>query len=282
MQSDYNNYIIIVHKSPTQLKRLIDKLDAPNQFFYIHVDLKADLDSFKNVISKNNVFFIQDRVNCIWGDYSLTQAALKLIKKVLNSETKGRIISLSGQDYPIKPTGYITDFLQQYADYDFISYTLDPVDEQSELYLSRVKKYKFNLSERKKDYLLLPPLFDLTKRDIKKVIGNTFNGRLNPLHLKEIFTRNRKSPFANHYKGSNWWSFQLSTAQKIFDYYTKHQSILDTYYRRTLISDEQFFHTLLRQIEKESGSPFNTLPYLHFVDWSRKNVPCRSRFERKI
>ncbi|MEL0651247.1 hypothetical protein V6246_07405 [Algibacter sp. TI.3.09] len=76
-------YILTVHKNPKQLKRLIEKLDDKKSKFYIHVDLKVDIAIFLNQIQNSNVYFIEERVNCIWGDFSQVIATINLLKKVV-------------------------------------------------------------------------------------------------------------------------------------------------------------------------------------------------------
>ena len=38
------NYIILTHKSPTQLERLIAKLDDEEATFFVHIDLKTNIE----------------------------------------------------------------------------------------------------------------------------------------------------------------------------------------------------------------------------------------------
>lgn len=77
------NYIILCHKNPLQLKRLIDKLNNSSSSFYIHIDKKVEISDFINVISNySNVKFIENRENCIWGDISLVKATLNCIREI--------------------------------------------------------------------------------------------------------------------------------------------------------------------------------------------------------
>ena len=95
-------YIIQAHKLPFQLKRLITVLNTKNASFYIHVDRKSKIEDFEKIISLKNVFFIKERVDCIWGDFSQVKATLNLIKNVIRDNKSGFVVFLSGQDYPIK------------------------------------------------------------------------------------------------------------------------------------------------------------------------------------
>ncbi len=74
------NYLILAHKNPNQMIRLVKKLNNENVNFYIHIDKDAIIEAFKApLISFKNVKFIpnNDRVTSIWGDISLVKATIK-------------------------------------------------------------------------------------------------------------------------------------------------------------------------------------------------------------
>ena len=43
-------YAVQAHKNPEQLKRLIDRLDSPNSYFYINIDLNSYIYNFIKII----------------------------------------------------------------------------------------------------------------------------------------------------------------------------------------------------------------------------------------
>ena len=54
------NYIILAHKNPIQLSRLINRLDDDHSNFYIHIDKSTDIREFKiNIQKKQNIYFIE-------------------------------------------------------------------------------------------------------------------------------------------------------------------------------------------------------------------------------
>lgn len=59
-------YIIGAHSDPNNLRRLV--LSLGRQDFYIHVDLKSDIEPFqKGLENVKNVHFIKNRVKVYWG-----------------------------------------------------------------------------------------------------------------------------------------------------------------------------------------------------------------------
>ena len=69
-------YIILAHKAPDQLKRLIDRLNDEDSFFFIHIDKKSYIEPFTECVVGNNIKFITNRINCLWGDFSQVIATL--------------------------------------------------------------------------------------------------------------------------------------------------------------------------------------------------------------
>ncbi|MCB4234526.1 hypothetical protein LDL59_03785 [Kaistella anthropi] len=108
-----NFYLIQAHKNPVQLRRLIDTINTSDSQFVIHIDLKSKLEDFTSLIKSDNIYFIKNRLDCIWGDYSQVLATINLIEELKNfgAKEEDRIVFLSGQDYPIKSSEYIKDFL---------------------------------------------------------------------------------------------------------------------------------------------------------------------------
>ena len=56
-------YIILAHKLPAQLVRLVKRLDAPGTHFFIHIDKNSDNEVYKQIVSDlslmKNVFFLK-------------------------------------------------------------------------------------------------------------------------------------------------------------------------------------------------------------------------------
>jgi hypothetical protein len=106
-------YIILAHKYPDQLIRLIERLDSDNTSFFIHVDKKtaeADYRKMLDLRTRKNVHFIK-RYNITWGSFGLISATLKGIQAVLASTSPcDYAFLLTGQDYPINLPGIFPIF----------------------------------------------------------------------------------------------------------------------------------------------------------------------------
>lgn len=119
-------YVILAHQNPRQLLRLINTLYMDGVKFVIHVDSRADLQSFKSILNSSDqkyVHFISKRCATSWGSYEIVQATLNCFQYVRRRipETN-RVVVLSGQDYPIKNNKYILSYLSSNPNAIFIQY----------------------------------------------------------------------------------------------------------------------------------------------------------------
>lgn len=276
MEKLIKNYIIKAHKNPNQLKRLVDKLNNDLSNFYIHVDLKSDIEPFESILNYTNVIFIEERVNDVWGDYTQVIPFLNLIKTVLsNHSNSGYVIYLSAQDYPIKSINHINSFLTKNQEYDFIHFdnfnkSLSP--EDGHFYDQRIKDYKINFSDKRADFTFMPPLAKSNFRDIKSYIKLVLNGKIKPTDPFLKYRKPRNSDLLKeHYRGSNWWCLTYKTTEKIYEYYLTNKTEIDRYYEYTFCGDEQIFQTILKiLIPDDQGIKIKD--YVHYIDFERKNV----------
>ena len=97
------NYLILAHKNPLQLGRMIERLDDGASKFFIHLDAKTPIEPFAACLEGGHIRFIEPRERCVWGDFSIVQATIRLMEAA--SEEQGLFILMSGQDYPIQSQG---------------------------------------------------------------------------------------------------------------------------------------------------------------------------------
>ena len=104
-------YLILAHNTPNHLCRLVRALNSPNAVFFIHVDRKSTIRSYRDSLSQPKVTFLEDRVDVYWDGFSRVDATIKLINESLNcSPESGYLVLLSASDYPLRSPTYIEDF----------------------------------------------------------------------------------------------------------------------------------------------------------------------------
>jgi len=98
---------------------MVQRLAAPGVEFFVHIDAKSDMNAFASLGKK--VTFCERRVNCGWGDISLVEATLELMKCAATAQAGfDRFILLSGACYPVQTPDYIAEFLSRHQGLEFI------------------------------------------------------------------------------------------------------------------------------------------------------------------
>lgn len=263
-------YLILAHKTPEQLERQIRALNDEQSIFYIHIDLKADLNLFKNISQIKNVFVIKERVDCIWGDFSTIIATLNLIENAIKNESEGFCILMSGNDYPIKSISAINSFISQNSDKVFID--IKEAENIWPTFDKRIKNYKINLSSARGNFLLLKGMNKQTLSCLKKRQINFSQ------FIRIIFKKRKLTPEIKFYGGSQWWAMNLSEVIKMNDYINSHKNQLFNFFAYSLLPDEFFFHSLIMHF-RELGNPLKIEESLTYVNWNRQNCPLPVTFE---
>lgn len=273
------NFIILTHKNPLQVKRLITRLKGDNTYFYVHIDRNVDIQPFyKTLQSFPNVFLLEkeERQNGIWGDFGIVKGTLNAINRIIADERRGYTILLSGQDYPLRNPKYLTRFLQKRAGYHFIDIYQSPGNWDKNT-LDRISKYKINKSSKRGHFLLLPSIFE------KEFYKSETAGKLNFLRktgrageILNIFRKRRFPKYLKPYGGSVYWAFPNTTLKKIIQFLQEHPDYLE-YYRHSLCADEIFFHSILKNLQKYDNRII-IQPSLTYVNWKRKKGPLPVTF----
>lgn len=264
-------YLIQAHTNPEQLKRMINRLTTDQVFFLIHIDLKSEASSFQSVCNQKNVFFIEDRVNCIWGDFSQVQATLNLINNLKQQDIlpMDRVVLISGQDYPLVGTKQIEDFYQTNDKTEFIEKFVAK-DIHYRPYLN-FRGYKVNKSDKRGDYVIFK------KHNISGIHKSLLKGCFKFKYLKHIFKQRELDSSIEFYKGSSWWALTYQTITKITDlYYSEYDKFYD-FFKVSFCVDEYFFQTLLVEVMKKDKN-IETKDILTYIDWNKKNVPLPVTF----
>lgn len=255
-------YLILAHKNPQQLFRLVSRLNDNFTHFYIHIDLKSDFKLFEQLKDIENVTLIEKRVNCIWGDFSTIIAMLNLIESALQKNTLGMCIFLSGCDYPIKSKKQIQTFIDNNMNKNFI----DIIDKDKVWFPFNVRTdyYKINFSDKMWDFVTLKGLNRRTLYYFK-------NGHISFLKLINILLVRRKLKIKiDFFGGSQWWAMNIHTLTKLYSFIIINKKVLFRYFKDSLLPDEFFFQTILNHL-KRNDPTIVTEGSLTYVNITRKD-----------
>lgn len=107
-------YFLLVHRYPTQFKRLFKAIYQPGNQYVVHVDkssgpaLGREISAFLEPYQDVELLEPQD---ALWGGYSLVDAELRGMTRLLEMDNRWtHYINLSGQDFPLKSQKYIREF----------------------------------------------------------------------------------------------------------------------------------------------------------------------------
>jgi len=229
-------YIILAHKYPEQLARLVRQLNSDDVSFFIHIDKKTRRAIYQQVVDQfkefENVFFIK-RQRSRWGSFECVKATLEGIKAVVETEVDfDYVIHLSGQDYPIKSREQIERFLEENKGKEFLEYFPLPCSKWKTGGLRRLEYWHFSWN---KIDISIPE-----KREFKSRIATI----LYSLLILPLPTRPKFPEEFPLYGGSFFWCLTGKCIKWIDTFVNQNPNFVNRF-KYTYIPDEEFYQTLL-------------------------------------
>lgn len=230
-------YLIITHRNPRLLAKMIDQLSGDDSAFFIHVDAKADFTPFA-AIKRPNVHFTR-RIPVYWGEFSQVAASLILLEEALSSSFQPDYLMLfTGSEFPIRSKEYIHRFLERHRGREFITMAKTPSPGKP---LERVNTIRFPRRRPVLRFLFrVLAKFGFASRDYRKHFGSF-----------------------EPYSGVGWWTMTNEACRYVLDF-AKRDDKLARFFALTHASDEAYIHTIL------GNSPFRAKMQrsLLLEDWS--------------
>src|SRR6266540_1628777 len=127
-------YIILAHRLPDQVGRLVSSIYHEDDLFLIHIDSKVDSAPFRATLDRRlgsapNLEYVAP-VRCDWAGFGHVRATLGAIDQALaRSSSVSHVLLLTGQDYPIKPLERIRSHFEEHRGRSFMSWSAG--DERS-------------------------------------------------------------------------------------------------------------------------------------------------------
>ena len=189
-------------------------------------------------IRGENVYFTEKRLPVYWGEFSLVQATLLLLRRALESpQNPDYCVLVSGSDYPLRSSGYIRTFLDKNRGTEFMNLVRVPAPVKP---LSRINTLRFSSHRPVRRFAArVLAKFGLSQRDYRKYLGS-----LEPC------------------SGSQWWALTRDACQYTLEFVEHNQHVV-RYFEDMFAPDEAFFHTILGN--SEFG--FRIRRNLHYENW---------------
>lgn len=225
-------FILLTHRAPLQILRLIRKLntmfDQPP--IVIHHDFSQcdlPLDEFPS-----NVEFVRPHLKTAWCDWSVTEATTRAIAQMYRApQPPRRFVFLSGADYPIKPAAQILSDLNK-GNYDAqITYELvRPGHLKTHMQVVGFERY-------------------LTKVHEYRSVNKKLQPRMRELRISHPALTRYLLPFAKEnlrcYVGWNWFCGNEKAARAITEFHRTRPALAKHYKSRLMCAEESYHHTIL-------------------------------------
>ena len=244
-------YLILAHKNPGQVQKLIDLLDDSRNDIFLHVDRKAKDFSGREFSTKRaGLFPLDNTIRVNWGGLSLMKAELRLLQAATEQGHYDYYHLISGQDLPIKSQNEIHNFFDLHYGREFLN--LWKMDESA--------------MERTELVTLFP---EGERRFYIHAVNSLYKKLQRALGIR------RKHGLIFKF-GSNWFSITDNLAR-----YTLAQAdILNRMYRHTNNCDELFLSTLVwyspfrdNLFDPGEASPKDkNLSFMRYIDWDREGL----------
>jgi len=243
-------YLILAHRYPEQLLRLVCRLQTNSCLFFIHLDKKMDKNEIEfikqSLSSYSNVYYIKQYA-CYWGGFGIIRATMRGIKEIITKNYDFDYIALlSGQDYPIKTNKCIEEYLSGINGKSVINCRPFPISDWKDQGggWNRIKQWYFQDAINK----------------IDRKLSDIFRRIISLLNIQRNF------PNAFHpYGGAQFWCLYKEHAIAVNRFIQNNRSFVH-FFRYVYVPDEIFFQTIVGNLLNQSQFIDNTL---HFLEWYR-------------
>lgn len=104
--------IIVAHKNPGQLLRLVNQFDSEHFHNFVHIDAKLDIDQYSEVARHPNVTLLP-RISVVWAGFTFVKVVIDALTQITKGKDRYQYFNvMSGMDFPVRPTAELVSFLE--------------------------------------------------------------------------------------------------------------------------------------------------------------------------
>ena len=105
--------IIVAHKNPDQLLRLVNQFDKESFHNFVHIDAKLDINKYTDVVNHPNVTMLP-RISVVWAGFTFVKVVIDALTQITQSKDEFQYFNVkSGMDFPVRPTHEFYNFLEE-------------------------------------------------------------------------------------------------------------------------------------------------------------------------
>jgi hypothetical protein len=243
-------FIVLAHRFPQQVRRLAERLSAPNARLYVHADrgmAGGDYAALRRALAQREDVTWLERLYSRWGSFALVKAELAGLRRALADGCDYALL-LSGQDYPLRPIAVLDEFLAANAGKSFIQVRPLPDGDWPREGAARVTAWNFVFEW---------PEGRLARR-LERGLARVFN---------RIWPERKLAAGLTLRGGSQWWCLHARCAEQVLAFA---RSASAAAFRHTIIPDESFFQTALWNSPRRAALQGANLTYM---DWNGPPFP---------
>jgi hypothetical protein len=248
-------YLILAHNQPELLNEFVTALNKPKEQIFVHIDKKADIQPFENLL-QDKCIFSEQRERVYWAGFSQVITYINLLKNAMSNGDFDYYSFHSGVDFPIKPVHTFEEFLEKHKGSEFISLTNCCLNEKMK---KRFTGYFF--------FIFRSKLF---------------------LYLNYCFTKiqsyfYKRKPYKNMqmFFGSSWCTLTHDCVKHIFKVIEEEKKI-GRYFKHVLASDEMFFQTIIGNSPFKNKVTNENLRHIDFEENSSNPILMTIKDKEKL
>jgi len=228
-------YVVLAHKNPGQVVRLLRRLASDNATFLVHVDRRASAvveDGIRAGVDDLTGVLLLPRVTCYWGGFGMVRATLNGFTKLVDGVAFDHAVLLSGQDYPLRSAAEIEGFFAAGDGRSFMTHAALPVEFWPGGGLPRIEQLH--------------------------LVGRC------ALHLR-LPWRRRVPGDLDPFGGGSWICLSRSAVEHVTRFAREHPNVV-RFFERVLHPDELFFQTILMNSSLADSVVDDHLRYIQWGD----------------
>ncbi|WP_022824346.1 beta-1,6-N-acetylglucosaminyltransferase [Hymenobacter norwichensis] len=257
-------YLILAHRYPEQLVRLVSRLNTESAVFLIHIDKKVSNAIYDSIVHQlslhKNVYFIK-RYTCYWAGFGIVEACIQGIKELIDQKIDFDFLALlSGQDYPIKSNEYIESFFKKNIGTSFIHHNPFPFSEWGEEKGGWNRVNYWHLVRESRQYSYSTRNNFASGTISQRLLNRGINA------CAKLLPLTREFPNSFHpYGGAQFWCLYKTHVQQAYNT-IQHNPQLVKFFRHVFVPDEIFFQTIAGNSSFKNNIHNDTLT---FLEWYR-------------
>ena len=245
-------YVILAHRNPDQLGRLLGRLLGRDDRAFVHIDRSVELGPFeaalRPLLSSGHVRLAHRRFRSRWAGYNLLAATLATVEQAIIEATFTHVSLISGDAYPLVPATALHRFFEGAEEQSFMFYSSG-------------------------DDGIRPPAREGNRAwywdgDVRRMTYRHYQVLGRRLHLPNRFVTvvPRLAPPKDLalFQGSQWWTLSRAAARHVVETFIRRPE-LHRFFRRTVAPDEFAVHMVL--CNSRLGHTIVN-DDLHFIEWA--------------